>query len=204
MSDVHDPGAIGERVHRHARFVQQGEMQVGKRHFAALAAAVNPLPLYLYNLPACARNGISASLAADLRRDVPNIVGVKDSSGDLANLRSFCAVPGFSVMSGADGLGLAALQIGCAGLVSGNANAAPEPFVDLWRASEAGDAAAAEAAQGRVDAVRQVLADGRSIANFKAVLVARGVLRSAAVRAPQEAGDDGRRLLAEITAITGR
>jgi dihydrodipicolinate synthase/N-acetylneuraminate lyase len=174
-----------------------------RRHFAALAEAVSPLPLYLYNLPACARNGISSSLAADLQRDVPNIVGVKDSSGDLANLRSFCALPGFSVMSGADGLGLAALQAGCAGMVSGNANAAPEPFVDLWRASQAGDAAAAQAAQARIDAVRQVLADGRSIANFKAVLVARGVLRSAAVRAPQEAGDDGRRLLAEITALTG-
>ena len=132
---------------------------------------------------------------------MPNIVGIKDSSGTLASLQSFCALPGFSVLSGSDGLNLAALLAGCAGMISGNANAAPEPFIELWRAQQAGDLVAAELAQEKIDAVRRVLADGAHLADFKAVLVARGVLRSPAVRAPLAAAGEGHDLWATIHSI---
>jgi len=128
-------------------------------------------------------------------------VGLKDSSGDLDVLRAHRAVsPGrtVSLLSGTDGLNLAALQLGSDGMISGNANPVPEPFVALVRAWRAGDAGAVLAAQGQIDAARSALANGARLADFKAVLVARGVLRCAAVRAPHPPARDGRQLLTDL------
>ncbi len=173
-----------------------------RRHYLALAEAVTPLPVYLYSLPSCAGNAISPSLAEDLYREAFNIVGLKDSSGDLALLRAHRAVqvPGksISLLSGTDGLNLAALELGCDGMVSGNANAVPEPFVALWRAWRAGDGAAARVAQAQVDAVRATFCNGARLADFKAVLVERGVLRTSVVRAPQPPPGDSRALVAAL------
>jgi 4-hydroxy-tetrahydrodipicolinate synthase len=169
-----------------------------RRHYLAAAEAAAPLPLYLYNLPSYARNRISPALADALRRAAPNIVGIKDSSGDLDALRAFRGIPDFSVLSGTDGMNLAALDLGCDGMISGNANACPAPFVALWDTWQAGDREAAVAAQQSIDLVRDALGGGARLADFKAVLVARGVLASAAVRAPHAPGEDGERLLATL------
>ncbi len=173
-----------------------------RRYYLALAEAVAPLPVYLYSLPSCAGNAISPSLAEDLYREAFNIVGLKDSSGDLALLRAHRAVqvPGrsISLLSGTDGLNLAALELGCDGMVSGNANAVPEPFVALWRAWRAGDRAAAQVAQAQIDAVRAALRSGARLADFKAVLVERGILRTSLVRAPQPPPGDSRALVAAL------
>ena len=59
-----------------------------QRHYLALAEAVAPLAVYLYNLPSHARNVISPTLAGSLFREAPNIVGIKDSSG----ISSSCAL----------------------------------------------------------------------------------------------------------------
>lgn len=172
-----------------------------RRHYLALAEAVTPLPVYLYNLPDFAINAVSPELADELYRGAPNIVGLKDSSGDLDILRAHRAVsPGrrISLLSGTDGLNLPALQLGCDGMIAGNANAVPEPFVALNRAWQAGDAAGALAAQRQIDLVRTMLANGARLADFKAVLVARGIIRTAAVRAPQPPARDGGELLATL------
>jgi 4-hydroxy-tetrahydrodipicolinate synthase len=173
-----------------------------RAHYLALAEAVAPRPVYLYNLPSFARNTVSPALAADLYRRAPNIVGLKDSTGDLGVLRAQRAVraPGraVSLLSGTDGLNLAALQMGCDGMISGNANAAPAPFVALLRAWRAGDVARAAAAQTEIDAVRDTLGGGARLADFKAVLVARGILSTAVVRAPHPGAGDGAALLAQI------
>jgi dihydrodipicolinate synthase/N-acetylneuraminate lyase len=178
-----------------------------RRHYLTLAEAVAPCPVYLYNLPARAGNAITPQLAAELYRRAPNLVGIKDSSGDLAVLRAHREVrlPGRSVvlLSGTDGLNLAALELGCDGMVSGNAGAVPEPFVALYRAWQAADTGAARQAQSRIDAIRRVLANGARLADFKAVLVERGVLRSAAVRPPLEPAGDGTRLMAALEGEMG-
>ena len=176
-----------------------------RRHYLALAEAVAPLPVYLYNLPLFANNTVSPELADELYRRASNIVGLKDSSGDVEVLRAHRAVsPGrrVSLLSGTDGLNLAALELGCDGMISGNANPAPEPFVELVRACRAGDGAGAEEAQRRIDVVRAALSNGARLSDFKAVLVARGVLRTAVVRAPQPAAGDGAQLLAALTSTT--
>jgi 4-hydroxy-tetrahydrodipicolinate synthase len=109
-----------------------------ERFFLRLAEAVAPHPLYLYNIPSRTGNALSPALAARLA-ETPNIVGIKDSSGDLAQLQGLLAIPGFRVLSGADHLALHMLQTGAAGFVCGPANALPEPYVALWEAWRAGD-----------------------------------------------------------------
>ncbi len=172
-----------------------------RRHYLALAEAVAPLPVYLYNLPAHARNRLSVDLASELHGAAPNIVGIKDSSGDLAALSALCTQTGLSVLSGTDGLNLAALRAGCAGMVSGNAGAVPGPFVALWNAWIDSDDRAAQRAQAEIDAVCLILDHGARLADFKAVLVERGVLRSAAVRAPHPPARNGRSLQAALCSL---
>jgi hypothetical protein len=65
-------------------------------------------------------------------------------------------------------------------MISGNANAVPEPFVALWRTWQAGDTMAAAGAQRQIDAVRTAFANGARLADFKAALVERGVRTSPA------------------------
>lgn len=169
-----------------------------RRHFLAVAEAVDPLPVYLYNLPSHARNAISPVLAGDLFERAPTIVGIKDSSGDLQQLRDLRALGSQSILSGTDGMNLAALRLGCDGMISGNANAVPEPFVTLVRRWRAGEGRAAEMAQARIDAVRSVLFGAAGIANFKAVLVRQGILRTAAVRPPLAPAEEGVHLLTRL------
>ncbi|MBI3973390.1 MAG: dihydrodipicolinate synthase family protein [Chloroflexi bacterium] len=174
------------------------------RYYLELAEAIAPLPVYLYSLPSFARNTVSPELAAQLYRRAPNVVGLKDSSGDLDVLRAHRAVqvPGkaVSLLSGTDGLNLAALELGCDGMISGNANAAPEPFVALWRAWQSSNSVAARAAQAQIDAVRTVFANGARLADLKAVLVEHGILSTAVVRAPQPSAGDGGRLVSALEA----
>lgn len=150
-------------------------------HFAAVAAAAGDRPFFLYHIPGAARNRITPELVAALAPRAPNLAGAKDSGGDLASLRALAAAGhaacphGFTVYCGGDAIALGALAGGADGLVSGNASAVPEPFVALVAAVRAGDAAAARAAQDRIDAVRQALGDGTDLGLFKAVLAARGV-----------------------------
>ena len=55
-------------------------------HYTAVAKAVN-LPIILYNIPARTGNKLLPETVQALCRDVENIVGAKDSSGDIENLR---------------------------------------------------------------------------------------------------------------------
>lgn len=150
-------------------------------HFAAVAAAAERVPFFLYNIPGAARNRITPSLIAALAPRAPNLAGLKDSGGDLAGLRALAAAGhaacplGFTVFCGGDAIALGALAAGADGVVSGNASTVPEPFAALLSAFRAGDAQAARRAQDRIDILRHALHDGLDLGLCKAVLAARGV-----------------------------
>lgn len=104
--------------------------------FTELAESL-PLPLILYNMPSCVKISIEPET---LRRllELDNIIGLKDSSGDLeyfakaievADLRSE-----WPVLMGPEALLLDAMRAGAAGGVAGGANLYPQLFVQLMRA----------------------------------------------------------------------
>lgn len=110
------------------------------QHFKAVAEATD-LPVVLYNNPDRMRCGLSANLV-DRLADIPNIVGVKESSGDMtltAELIRRTRDRDFKVIAGRDILILSTLLYGGAGTVASSANVVPQLVVDIYNKFKAGD-----------------------------------------------------------------
>lgn len=125
-------------------------------HYAAIARAV-ALPILGYSNPARAGGvRLSPQLMRRLAGSFENIVGIKDSSGDLTNTLEYqrhCP-PGFQVYIGRDSLIFDALINGCAGAVASTANVLPELTVSIFDAVRAGRLDEARRAQRKILPVR--------------------------------------------------
>jgi 4-hydroxy-tetrahydrodipicolinate synthase len=114
-------------------------------HFRAMAQAVSPIPVVLYNIPG--RTGVQLLPETVLRiaEDVPNVVGIKDSGANLAQTaRMVHTLPSyFKVYCGDDNLALPALAVGAAGLVSVASNQIPSEMAQMVNRALQGDWAAA-------------------------------------------------------------
>jgi 4-hydroxy-tetrahydrodipicolinate synthase len=112
---------------------QEGQYQ----HFRALAKAVEPLPVVLYNVPGRTGVNLEPETVVRLAEDAANIVGIKEAAGKLPQLAALVhSVPaGFKVYCGDDNLALAALGIGVPGLVSVASNEAPADMARMVRAA---------------------------------------------------------------------
>ena len=89
------------------------------QHFSQAAAATD-LPVIVYNVPGRTGKNIEASTVIRLAQDVPNIVAVKEASGDIAQVSEICAgvADDFLVYSGDDGMTLPILAVGGVGIIS--------------------------------------------------------------------------------------
>ncbi len=130
-------------------------------HYAAIAAATK-LPVLLYSNPG--RTGgllFSPQIVADLAR-IDNIVGMKDSSGDLSLTAEYIdATPDdFAVLMGRDTLILGGLLYGCAGAIAATANVAPRLVADIYESFQAGDIQGARQAQERLAPLRRAFGWG--------------------------------------------
>ena len=108
-------------------------------HYAEIARET-AFPLVVYNIPGRTASNMLPSTLARLA-DIDQVVGVKEASGDLAQVSAVVAVcpNDFSVLSGDDALTLPLLAVGGRGVISTSANVAPAEMVDLVRAFRAGD-----------------------------------------------------------------
>jgi 4-hydroxy-tetrahydrodipicolinate synthase len=131
-------------------------------HFRRVAESTK-LPVVLYNNPGtCAGLSIEPDTVAKLA-EVPNIIGIKDSSGDLQNtIEIIRATPRekFSVLNGRDTLILAALQAGVQGAIPASCNIAPELCVGIYESFVKGDLEAARQFQSRLHPVRMAMSLG--------------------------------------------
>jgi 4-hydroxy-tetrahydrodipicolinate synthase len=145
-------------------------------HFRRVAESTS-LPLFLYSNPAMA-GGVKIDVDTVARlAEVPNIVGMKDSFGDLTTLIEYVRAvpPPFQVFQGRDTLIEAALAYGAAGAVPGTANIFPQMAVAIYEAHRRGDHAAARAAQTKFSPLRLVLAVGTAPGAIKAAMNLLGV-----------------------------
>ena len=103
------------------------------RHFRAIAESTD-LPIILYNVPGRTSSNIAPETVVRLSK-IPNIVGIKEASGNLAQVSEIVrtAEPGFRVLSGDDTLTLPLIGVGGVGVISVAANEAPGPMSKLVR-----------------------------------------------------------------------
>lgn len=121
-------------------------------HYAAIARSVR-IPVLCYTNPARAGGmTISAGLMQQLAGEFENIIGVKDSSGDLTALMEYKRLcpAGFRIFTGRDSLIFDAVINGCAGGVPGLANLVPALAVNIYEHASAGRLAEARAAQQKL------------------------------------------------------
>jgi 4-hydroxy-tetrahydrodipicolinate synthase len=126
-------------------------------HFKAIAGAAQ-LPLYVYNIPRNALNSVTPEMMLKLA-EVPNIVGIKDSSRDFINLLEYLRVlpEGFTVICGTDSYIYPAAVMGCKGCITGYANAFPDIYARFWKAIAEGHHREARRMQFSINVLRAAL-----------------------------------------------
>jgi len=102
------------------------------QHFKAIATS-SPLPVILYNVPGRTCCNISSETCLELAHEFDNIVGIKEASGDIAQImRIIKGKPeNFSVISGDDMMTLPIIAVGGSGVISVLANAFPAQSSEL-------------------------------------------------------------------------
>jgi 4-hydroxy-tetrahydrodipicolinate synthase len=106
------------------------------RHFAAVAEAVD-IPIILYNIPGRTASNISPETIARLA-ELPQIVGIKESTGSLDQVSQIAALTNLTILSGDDSLTLPLMSIGGRGVVSVVGNIVPRDLKALVAAFDGG------------------------------------------------------------------
>lgn len=119
-------------------------------HFRAVAEAID-LPIVLYNVPGRTASNVDAETTLRLAA-VPNIVAVKEASGNLAQIEAILRdrPDGFAVLSGDDALTLGIVAAGGDGVVSVTSNVTPRLVAELCERCRAGDFVGARVLQARL------------------------------------------------------
>jgi dihydrodipicolinate synthase/N-acetylneuraminate lyase len=150
----------------------------GVVEFYEYIADESPLPIMMYNIPQTTKVTVSPSVVEKLAVH-RNIFGIKDSSGDYTNFTHFARIarqaPGFTLVTGADGMLLGNLMIGGHGIIGGTVNAAPALEREIFDSFKAGDLSTAADCQRRLTQVVDVCKIGPGPAGYKAPHVFRGL-----------------------------
>lgn len=126
-------------------------------HFKAVAESVPGVPMLLYNNPGRVGYTLSADLVDELAHKVDNIVGMKDTSGDITLTSEFIRRTrdvDFKVFGGKDTLLYASLCHGAVGGVCTAANFMPKLITDVYNKFVAGDLKGSLEAQFKLNPVR--------------------------------------------------
>jgi 4-hydroxy-tetrahydrodipicolinate synthase len=161
---------------------QEGQFQ----HFRAIAEAID-LPILLYNIPSRTATNLLPETVLRLA-EIPNIVGIKESSGIMGQITELLthAPSSFAILAGDDALALPVIALGGVGLISVASNAIPGPMAQMIAAALRGTPEAwaeARALNARYFALMQAHFSEPSPAPIKAVLALLGRC-SATLRLP--------------------
>jgi len=146
------------------------------QHYRAFAEST-PLPIVVYNVPG--RTGVNVEVATIARlAQIPNIAGVKEASGNVAQMCEICrAVPAdFLVLSGDDALTLPLMAVGGHGIISVASNEIPAEMVEMVQHAERNDFAAARAVHARILPLMSINFIESNPIPVKAAMAAMGLL----------------------------
>jgi dihydrodipicolinate synthase/N-acetylneuraminate lyase len=154
-------------------------------HYRRCAGAT-ALPLVIYNIPSTTKVMLAPETVMTIR-ELPRVVAIKDSSGDLGHVLRILALrgddPSFRVLAGALTITGPALLMGADGMVPGPGNLDPGLMVEIYERGRRGDVAGVRALQPRIYSLLRVLEFGPGITCLKTALELMGVC-AAHVTAP--------------------
>ncbi|MDI0268086.1 4-hydroxy-tetrahydrodipicolinate synthase [Clostridioides difficile] len=145
-------------------------------HYKSIADSVN-LPIMMYNMPGKTGINIEPDSVRELSK-IKNIVGIKDSSGRLDNMKAYIeATEGedFSIFSGSDSLILDSLKAGGKGAVAATANFLTEIDIAIYENFMNGDLEKAQEAQNSIEELRRILKLGTIPSVIKKTVVLNGI-----------------------------
>lgn len=141
-------------------------------HFRAIASAT-PLPLILYNVPY--RTGVTLDPAtAQALAEVPNIVAIKESGGDMNRLMDLIRDTRLQVLSGEDHLSFTTLCLGGSGAIAAAAHLYPEWHVRMYELFRQGELVRARAIAAGLLPLTRALFSEPNPAPIKALLAQQG------------------------------
>lgn len=160
------------------------------QHFKTVSEH-SPLPVILYNIPG--RTGVNMTAETTLRiaRDFPNVIGIKEASGDLEQMQRIIArrPEGFLVLSGDDALTIDLMRRGGDGVISVAANAFPQRFMQcVGHAKKGAFDLADKEYEALREAVEVLFAEGNPV-GVKCALAVMGLIGDT-VRLPLVAGSE--------------
>ncbi len=147
-------------------------------HFKEIASK-SPVPVILYNVPG--RTGVNMTAETTLKlAQVPNIIGIKEASGNLNQLSYILRdkPESFLIMSGDDGLALPQLAMGIDGVISVLGNAFPKPFSEMIKFGLAGNFVEARKINNKLIEITDALFVEGNPAGIKAALSIQGIIEN--------------------------
>jgi 4-hydroxy-tetrahydrodipicolinate synthase len=147
------------------------------QHYKALASVTNK-PIILYNVPGRTGSNISAATTVRLAREVENICGIKEASGQMNQCMQILRdkPEDFLVVSGDDNLAMAQVACGMDGVISVAANCFPKDFATMIEAALGGNFERARTLNNRLLAGYDLLFAENNPAGVKAVLAELGII----------------------------
>jgi 4-hydroxy-tetrahydrodipicolinate synthase len=149
------------------------------QHFKTIAAATK-LPVVLYNVPGRTGVNMKAETTVRLAHDCPNIVAIKEASGNLEQVDEIIKNKprNFDVISGDDALTFPMISCGAVGVISVIGNALPKEFSKMIRLQMKGEYDAARKIHHRfIDLFSLLFVDGNP-AGVKAMLSEMGYIEN--------------------------
>ena len=160
-------------------------------HYKMLAEA-SPKPIILYNVPGRTGRNMTAETTVRLAKEVPNIQGMKEASGDMAQCMLILRdkPEDFLLVSGDDALALPQLACGMDGVISVAANCFPKDFSEMVRLCLKGDLKKAKTLNDKMIAGYELLFAENNPAGVKAFMAELGLLQNH-LRLPMTPLSDG-------------
>jgi len=157
-------------------------------HFYTIASKVD-LPIILYNIPQCTGVELTWQMVEDLAQ-IPNIVGLKDSSGQLKYILAVLEKvrDKINVLCGHDEVVVAGLAAGCSGAILASANVIPDIWVQIYNYVKSGELQKARELQYKVQKIARIIAGSGAVGTKEALNMMK--IKVGPVRMPLSVGGE--------------
>jgi len=146
------------------------------QHYKRIGEAVD-LPLFIYNNVERQGYNIGPETFEKIVKDVPQVVGLKDTSYNLEQLQNYVHKHGenYTIIGGGDPMMFATFALGAPAHMSAISNVFPELTIQLYEAMKKGDYRKGRELQFRLNEIRYALRKGPYITPYKEALRLRGI-----------------------------